>query len=264
METVTDKPGRTYQRRRRPWSNSSINAMIKLLGRIPQQAVDYELIPLKPVRVGERSARFLPRRRPNRTFLEFDEFHALLDAAGELEANARIDRNGLGRRAMCATLGLAGFRISEMLDLPLATDLVRSRFKVPDAKTDAGVREVDMTLYLRDKLLAYLLDRRQRGLPCAPNDYFFGIATGKRRDHDRFRDRILGRATERASANRAKLGLPELPEITPHSMVGHGPRSRPRSVATRNGSPRISATPTRSSRSRSTRRSPPDGTSTSR
>jgi integrase len=218
-ETVTDKRGRTYQRRRRPLSNTSINAMIKLLGQILQQAVDYELIDRNPVRVGERSARFLPRVRPVRTFLEIDEFHALLDAAGELEAAARSDRKGLGRRAMCAALGLAGFRISEMLDLRCATvELVRSRFKLPDAKTEAGIREVEMTLYLRDELVAYAIDRRERGLPAEPKDYFFGTATGKRRDPDRFRDRILGRAIERASCNRVQAGLPELPEITPHSM----------------------------------------------
>ncbi len=198
IETVTDKRGRTYQRRRRPLSNTSINAMIKLLGQILQQAVDYELIDRNPVRVGERSARFLPRVRPRRTFLEIDEFHALLDAASELEAEARADRKGLGRRAMCATLGLAGFRISEMLDLRFATvDLARSRFKLPDAKTEAGVREVEMTLYLRDELLTYVLDRRERGLPCEPKDHFFGTATGNRRDPDRFRDRILARARAR-------------------------------------------------------------------
>jgi hypothetical protein len=93
METVSDKRGRTYQRRRRPLSNTSINAMIKLLGQILQQAVDCELIARNPVRVGERSARFLPRVRPSRTFLEIDEFHALLGAplhrrAGDLEPHA--------------------------------------------------------------------------------------------------------------------------------------------------------------------------------
>jgi integrase len=118
--------------------------MIKLLGQILEQAVDYEMIERNPVRVGERSARFLPRVRRNRTFLEIDEFHALLSAADEPEAEARADRKGLGRRAMIATLGLAGFRISEMLDLRGATvDLARSRFKLPDAKTEAGVREVE-------------------------------------------------------------------------------------------------------------------------
>src|SRR5205823_10527042 len=68
METVTDKWGRTYQRRRRPLSNTSINAMITLLGQILQQAVDYEVIDRNPVRVGGRSARFLKRIRPKRTF----------------------------------------------------------------------------------------------------------------------------------------------------------------------------------------------------
>ncbi len=75
METVTDRRGRTYQRRRRPLSNTSINAMITLLGQILQHAVDYDLLGRNPVRVGGRSARFLKRVRPKRTFLEVDEFH---------------------------------------------------------------------------------------------------------------------------------------------------------------------------------------------
>ena len=117
MITQTDTRGRTYRRRRRPLSNTSINAMIKLLGQILQLAFDYQLIDRNPVRVGERSARFLPKVKPNRTFLEVDEFVALLEAAGELDRDARADRKGIGRRAMIATLGLAGLRISEMLDL---------------------------------------------------------------------------------------------------------------------------------------------------
>jgi integrase len=120
---------------------------------------------------------------------------------------------------MFATLGLAGFRISEMLDLRCwQVDLARSRFKLVDAKTIAGMREVEMTMYLRDELLAYMMDRRARGLPCEPADYFFGTATGKRRDADRFRDRILYRARDRASANREARGLAPLPDITPHSL----------------------------------------------
>jgi integrase len=198
MVTVTDKRGPTYQRRRRALSNTSINAMIKLLGQILQQAVDYRLITVNPVRVGERGARFLPRVKPSRTFLEIDEFHALLDAASALEREARADRQGLGRRAMCATLGLAGFRISEMLDLHGAqVDLARSRFKLGDAKTPAGVREVEMTMYRRDELLAYVMDRRARGLPCGPTDHFFGTVAGARRDTDRFRDRIPERVRGR-------------------------------------------------------------------
>ncbi|MGB0092574.1 MAG: site-specific integrase [Solirubrobacteraceae bacterium] len=157
--------------------------------------------------------------RPNRTFLEVDEFHALLDAAAELEAEARKDYKGLGRRAMVATLGLAGFRISEMMDLRVAqVDLGRSRFKLADAKTEAGVREVEISLYLRDELLAHAMDRRARELPFGPSDHFFGTATGNRRDPDRFRDRILARAVERANSSRAESGIVPLPDITPHSL----------------------------------------------
>ena len=62
------------------------------------------------------------------------------------------------------------------------------------------------------------MDRRACGLPMAPSDYFFGTGRGKRRDQDRFRDRILYRALERANENRTGQGMPPLPEITPHSM----------------------------------------------
>ncbi|MBV8734566.1 MAG: site-specific integrase [Solirubrobacterales bacterium] len=144
-----------------------------------------------------------------------DEFHALLDAAGDAPTN----RKGLQRRAMVATLGLTGFRISEMTDLRVGqVDLQRSRFKIADAKTEAGVREVEITLYLHDELFTYLMDRRARGLPVPPSDHFFGTATGKRRDPDRFRDRILARAIARANSNRAAGGMPSLPPITPHSL----------------------------------------------
>lgn len=218
-ETVTDKRGRTYERKRRPLSNTSINAMITLLGQVMQQALDYELIDRNPVRVGGRSARFLKRSRPNRTFLEVDEYLALLDAAGELEGEARSDFKGLGRRAMVATLGLAGLRISEMVDLRVAqVDLQRGRFKLADAKTDAGVREVEISLYLRDELLEHVMDRQSRKLPMGPSDYFFGTATGGRRDPNRFRDRILARSVERANETRAEQGLAPLPPITPHSL----------------------------------------------
>jgi integrase len=219
METVTDSRGRTHQRRRRPLSNSSINRLLTLLWQILQQAVDYELIDRNPVRVGGPSARFLKRARAKRTFLEVDEFHSLLEAAGQLEAEAPINRQGLGRRAMIATLGLARLRIGEMMDLLVSkVDLQRGRFKLADAKTAAGVREVEITLYLRDELMEYVMDRRAHGLPHRPADRFFGTATGKRRDPDRFRDRILARAVERVNSNRAGSGAAPLPSITPHSL----------------------------------------------
>jgi integrase len=120
---------------------------------------------------------------------------------------------------MIASLGLAGLRISELMDLKVAqVDLGRGRLKLADSKTEAGVREVEITLSLRDELLEHAMDRRARELPFGPSDHIFGTSSGRRRDPDRFRDRILARAVERATANRQQNGLPPLPEITPHSL----------------------------------------------
>jgi hypothetical protein len=63
----------------------------------------------------------------------------VLHATAQVEAEAPINRQSLARRAMIATPGLAGLRIGEMMDLRVAqVDLQRGRFKLADAKTEAG------------------------------------------------------------------------------------------------------------------------------
>ncbi|HEX4189330.1 MAG TPA: site-specific integrase [Solirubrobacteraceae bacterium] len=217
-ETVERRDGMSYQRRKRALSNTSINAMLVLLGQILQRAVDYGYIGRNPVRVGERSQRFLPAVKPTRSFLEVDELLSLLDAAGELDEDSRSDRR-IGRRAALAALALGGFRISELCEMRCRqVDLVRARFKIPDAKTPKGVREVEMTLALRDELVRHRAERIGDQLPMCPTDHFFGTGSGSRRDPNRFRDRVLARAVNRASERRVKHGLPALPPITPHSL----------------------------------------------
>ncbi len=147
MEQITPEAGRRYKRRKRALSNGSINEILALLSQILQRAADYGYIERNAMRVGERRERFLPTSRTRRTFLEVDEFHALLDAAGELDRQARRDHR-VGRRAALATLGLAGFRISEFCGLHCAqVDLARARFKLADA---GGPRDPDR---FRDRIL---------------------------------------------------------------------------------------------------------------
>jgi len=59
---------------------------------------------------------------------------------------------------------------------------------VRDAKTEKGIREVEMTLWNRDELLRRRQRRLRDGYPMGPGDYFFGTHHGRRRDPDRFRD----------------------------------------------------------------------------
>jgi len=74
-------------------------------------------------------------------------FAALLDAAGELDAQARRDRQHVFRRAMLSTLMFAGLRIGELLDLRWRdVDLAGGQVTVRASKTDAGRRQVGMLL----------------------------------------------------------------------------------------------------------------------
>jgi len=97
-------------------------------------------------------------------------------------------------------------------------DLARARFKLPDAKTAKGIREVEMTLWTRGELVRHREQRLRDGFPMEATDHFFGTTSGSRRDPDRFRDRVLQRSAELANDRRAEQGLPSLPKITPHSL----------------------------------------------
>jgi integrase len=218
METIKQPAKSSYARPQRPLANSSINKILALLGRIMQRAVERGFVQVNPMKVGERRDRFLPTEKPLRTFLEVDELHFLLDAAGELDETKRLDQR-FGRRAALATLGLAGFRVAELCDLRCAhVDLARSRFKIPDAKTIKGIREVEMTFWNRHELLSHREQRLRDGFPMGPSDHFFGTKTGHRRDPNRFRSGVLKPSAERANEKRAGQGLAPLPKITPHSL----------------------------------------------
>jgi integrase len=218
METVKGRGGKPYKRPKRPLANSSINKILTLLSQIMQRADEYGYIDRNPVKIGGRADRFMPAERTSKSFLEVDEFAALLDAAGELDRAKRRDHRS-GRRGALVALGLAGFRISELCDLRCAqVDLARARFKLGDAKTEKGVREVEMTLWTRDELLHHKQQRVQDGFPMKPTNHFFGTSRGTRRDPDRFRDRVLQRSAKLANEKRSEQGLPQLPPITPHSL----------------------------------------------
>jgi integrase len=183
-----------------------------------QRAVEYGYIERNPMRVGEHHDRFLPTGKPDRTFLEVDELHALLGAAGELDGAKRVDQR-IGRRAALAALSLGGFRVSELCDLRCShVDLARARFKLPDAKTSKGIREVEMTLWLRDELLAHREQRLRDGFPMGQENCFFGTDRGRRRDPSLFRTGVLLPSAKRANERRNEQGLAALPRITPHSL----------------------------------------------
>jgi len=190
---------------------TSINKSLATLAAILEAAVEYELIDRNPAH-GRR--RRLPAVAPRRSWLDRAEHIAvLLDAAGQLDKTARACRGQ--RRALLATLTFAGLRIGEALSLRwLDIDLARGTITVRSAKTDAGVRVVDILPVLRDELGAY-----RASLDPTPNALVFATTTGRRQGATNVRRRVLAKAIEQANEQLAKNEAEPLPEgLTPHSL----------------------------------------------
>ena len=192
-------------------SATSINKTLATLAAILESAVEYELIDRNPAR-GRR--RRLPTTAPLRTWLDrADHIAALLDAAGQRDQKAKVCRGQ--RRALLATLVFAGLRIGEALSLRWRdVDLARGTISVRDAKTDAGVRIVNILPILRDELGAY----RARLDPTAAA-LVFGTATGHRQGATNIRRRVLAKAVEQANRQLTEDNAEPLPTgLTPHSL----------------------------------------------
>lgn len=190
---------------------TSINKTITVLAAILETAVEYEIIARNPAR-GRR--RKLPAVTPQRSWLDRSEhIEALLDAAGQLDCEATVDRGH--RRALLATLIFAGLRIGEALSIKWGdVDLARGTITVRAAKTDAGVRIVNIVPVLSDELGDY----RAR-LDPRPDAFVFATAPGRSQDAHNIRRRVLAKSIERANEQLAADGVEVLPEgLTPHSL----------------------------------------------
>ena len=192
-------------------SPSSINKTIATLSAILEVAVEYELIARNPARGRRRRLRI---SAPKRAWLDrADHIVALLDGASELDRRAR---SGPGqRRALLATLVFAGLRVGEALSLRSdALDLTRGTLVVRSAKTDAGLRVINLLPVLRDELASY------RGQTSIDSDaLLFATSRGRPHGATNVRRRILARSAEQADAELARHGTEPLPAgLTPHSL----------------------------------------------
>lgn len=208
-------------------SPASINKTLTRLGQILDVADEYGLIPRNPLRVNPRNRKLKAPKPPAVWLDRADQIDSLLSAAGELDRRARPDRRHVQRRAMLAVLVFAGVRLGELLSLRWRdVDLAAGRLYVagePDArsrgqrraKTEAGVRYVDILPALREQLATYKADcSRSR-----PDDLVFATSNGRRFSRDNVRDRVFATAVKLANERRDTAGLAPLPEgLTPHKL----------------------------------------------
>jgi integrase len=120
------------------------------------------------------------------------------------------------RRPVIATLGLAGPRVSELCQLDVDDiDLAKAKFYVDDAKTPAGIRDVDIHPRLLDELTEYAANRP----PSRADAPAFPTRTGNRRDKDNVRLRVIAPVVARANELRATQDRPSIrSHVTPHTF----------------------------------------------
>jgi integrase len=121
-----------------------------------------------------------------------------------------------GRRALVATLGCGGLWATEAAELDVSdVDLAHRKLRVRDSKTEAGVRDVDMTPRLADELARYLNTRKD----ARPNEPAFPTRTGALRDKYNIRQRVIAPALRKANRERSAARLPPIEvHVTPHTL----------------------------------------------
>jgi integrase len=137
----------------------------------------------------------------------------MLDGAGTLDAAART-RVGQ-RRALLATLTFAGLRIGEALSLRWRdVDLARGTITIRAAKTDAGLRTVNVLPALHDELAEYRTRAEN-----TPDLLVFRTSTGRRLGATNVRRQILAKAVEHANGQLTAIESdPMAEDLTPHSL----------------------------------------------
>ena len=193
-------------------SATSINKTITRLGQILEVAVEYGLIERNPAR-GKR--RRLKASKPAPVWLDSaGQIAALLDAAGEIDRTARADHR-VPRRAVLATLTLAGLRIGELIELRWReVNLADGRLMVRQSKTDAGARHIDLLPALRDELAALRAEVKP-----GSGERVFPTQAGGPMNPSNVRNRILAPAVARANERLEAADATPLPDnLTPHKL----------------------------------------------
>jgi integrase len=135
--------------------------------------------------------------------------------------NANIGRGYVGRRIVCEVLARSGVRASELCDLRIGQirlhDPTGARFRIPDAKTETGIREVQMSPDLVEAVIEHIDRLRRIGAPTGPDAYLVPNLRGGRISRQRVAE-IVGEAAMRATEQLTKQSQPPLPHTTPHSL----------------------------------------------
>jgi len=135
---------------------------------------------------------------------------------------ADVGRGYVGRRVVCEILGRSGVRASELCGMKMGHvrlhDPDNARFRIPDAKTETGIREVQMSPDLVAVVAEHLQRLRRAGKPTGPDDHLVPNLHGGRLNRQRVAE-IVREAAKRASEQLIERRISPLPpKTTPHTL----------------------------------------------
>jgi integrase len=213
----------------------TINKLLIRLSMILNDAVAWGELERNPAQNGRGKLKVKKKSLP---IVEPEQLPALLEAAGELRTmrgyrpeNLTSDEFASEYRPIAkpliATLALAGPRIGEALaltwgDLSLGAGVLR----IADSKTQAGIREIDLSRALAE-ILSGLRDQRiAEGKPVRMKDPIFGSFNPGRKDRSKpaklerhnVLNRILRPAIVGANLKLAELGIEPIGHVTNHGL----------------------------------------------
>ena len=154
----------------------------------------------------------------------------------------------VGRKAIVATLGKSGVHNSELCDIRIGHlrlhDPEGARFRIPDAKTETGIRIVEVSPDLAEVLILHIDRLRRAGNDTSPEAYLFQNERGGRMSRQRIGE-VVREAATRADKKLRERGLPPLrtSRLTASAARTSRSRSSPTNT-TSSGSWNRSATPT--------------------
>lgn len=213
----------------------TINQLLVRLSMILNDAVAWDELSKNPAQNGRGKLKVKKKTLP---IVEPEQLPALLEAAGELRVMRGYQPKNLSSdgfasqyrpiaKPLIATLALAGPRIGEALALTWGdVSFGAGVLRITDSKTEAGIREVDLSRALAE-ILSDLRDQRiARGKPVRMKDPIFGSLNSGRKDQsgpsplDRRNvlNRILRPAIIGANLKLARLGIEPIGNVTNHGL----------------------------------------------
>lgn len=196
-------------------SPRSANMALEFLAQVLDLAIDHKIFSgANPAR-GKR--RRVKEKRSKGSFLEPDMAVDLIEEAGRWEAELPPHQR-YGRRALVVALVLCGPRIGEAIAAEQGDfDLTRGGWRIPDSKTAAGIRLVEVPAFASEEIRAHLATKKSLGRASGAHKPMWVTRSGNRLSANNVR-RMLRRLVERVNERRGEEGKMLLPKVTPHTL----------------------------------------------